>query len=191
MNKRIGILGGTFDPPHIGHAILAEEARINLGLDLIWWIPNRIPPHKKKMSQTTNTDRWEMVRRLCQGHPNFELNTIELEREGPSYTVDTIKKLKHNHPETSLFFILGGDSIDTLAEWKNIEEISEMVTFVGMKRPGYQAKTELDIMIHLLDSPKINVSSTLIREKIKTRTLNSFLLPKEVASYIKERHLYE
>ncbi|ADU29833.1 nicotinate-nucleotide adenylyltransferase [Evansella cellulosilytica] len=187
---RIGILGGTFDPPHIGHLLMAEEARLQMNLDEIWWMPNKIPPHKEKESDTTEQDRLEMVKEMISLHSHFKVCDIELHREGPSYTVDTLKLLRGQHPNAVFYFIIGEDSLMNLHKWYKSEEIKKLVSFIVIRRPGYDTN-EATEGITLLEGPTIDVSSTTIRETLNTGTFNRFLLTKGVFDMIKERHLYE
>ncbi|MBM7097139.1 nicotinate-nucleotide adenylyltransferase [Bacillus sp. H-16] len=191
MDKRIGLMGGTFDPPHIGHAILAETARISLKLDEVWWLPNQVPPHKEKKSVTSDEERINMVEMICEKHGPFVCNLIEFERKGPSYTADTLKLLKDQHPTHDFYFIIGGDSVDALHTWRDIETIGELVTFAWMKRPGYRGEPQIDVPMTFIEGLSLDISSTAIRQAVKAGTLNSFLLTENVASYIKENNLYE
>ncbi|PYZ98714.1 nicotinate-nucleotide adenylyltransferase [Alteribacter lacisalsi] len=191
MGKRVGILGGTFDPPHLGHAVLAETAYLSLSLDEVWWMPNRLPPHKEKKSCTTGRDRLEMVSRVCALRPYFKLNTAEFDREGPSYTVDTLEQFHELFPDHTFYFIIGGDSIESLEEWYRIDRICELVTFTGMRRPGYRSRPDWKYPVSLLEGPEFDVSSTGIREMVKNKQFHSFLVPEPVMAYMKEHRLYE
>lgn len=190
--KRIGILGGTFDPPHIGHLIMAEEARIQMEFDEIWWLPNKIPPHKNKESDSTETDRLRMVEMMIQLHDSFSLCDIELKRDGPSYTADTVAEIQRNYPNDTFYFIIGEDSLYNLHKWHRIEELQQMISFIVMPRPGYNPNLSTEIVSStMLDSHTLDVSSTNIRKSIEDKKLNRFLVTKEVYEYIEERKLYE
>ncbi|MBU9722533.1 MULTISPECIES: nicotinate-nucleotide adenylyltransferase [Bacillaceae] len=192
--KRIGILGGTFDPPHIGHLLMAEEARIKMKLDEVWWMPNRIPPHKKKDSSTTTEDRIRMVEAMTDQHPDYLLCDIELNREGLSYTADTMKEVTGKFPNHHFFFIIGADSLQTLGSWYKIDQLSSLVSFVVIQRPGYEMselKSPVNAKIYIIEGPTIDVSSSLIREMIEVDNVNRFLLVNDVYEMIKEYHLYE
>ncbi|TMW73885.1 nicotinate-nucleotide adenylyltransferase [Alteribacter natronophilus] len=191
MGRRIGIFGGTFDPPHLGHALIAETAFHGLSLDEVWWVPNRRPPHKEKKSETTDEERLSMVSLLCSMRPYFRMSTIEFEREGPSYTVETLEHFRSKYPDCRFYFIIGGDSIETLGDWHEIDRILELVSFAGVSRPGYKSRPDREYPVELLEGPVFDVSSTQIRNMIKEKRLNSFLLPDPVISYIKEHGLYE
>ncbi|WP_026689170.1 nicotinate-nucleotide adenylyltransferase [Alteribacter aurantiacus] len=191
MVQKIGLMGGTFDPPHIGHTILAEGARLSLNLDKVWWMPNQIPPHKEKKSDTSDEERIEMVERVCEMSSSFTCNLIEFERKGPSYTVDTLLALKKRYANVEFYFIIGGDSVDTLHTWHEINTIKELVTFAWMKRPGSSGVPKVNVNMVSIESPPVDISSSYIRESIKNGTFNSFFVPDCVASYIKENKLYE
>ncbi|MBU9713377.1 nicotinate-nucleotide adenylyltransferase [Evansella tamaricis] len=191
--KRVGILGGTFDPPHIGHLLMAEEVRIQMSMDEIWWMPNRIPPHKEKESDTTVVDRMAMIEIMVRQHHQYKLCKIELQREGPSYTADTMAELTELHPNTEFFFIIGEDSLGTLHKWHNSEKLLSLVSFIVIRRPGIEVADRMDLPngITIIDGATIDVSSSSIREKIREKKLNRFLLVKEVYGIIKGRGLYE
>src|SRR5699024_3722169 len=120
--RRIGILGGTFDPPHIGHLIIAEEVRAAQNLDEVWFIPSYEPPHKHR-AFVDSADRVEMVKRAIAGNPYFSINTIEVNRLGKSYTFDTMKLLKEENPDASFYFIIGADMVEYLPHWKYIDKL--------------------------------------------------------------------
>lgn len=190
--RKIGLLGGTFDPPHLGHLIMAEEARIQMNLDEIWWLPNKIPPHKNNRSNSTEKDRLHMVNMMIQLHEKYFLCDVELRREGPSYTIDTINYLQETYPNDTFYFIIGEDSLQTLHTWKDSEQLQKIISFIVMPRPGYGNDTKnTNAKIMKLSSQSFDISSTNIRNRIKENKLNRFLLTKEVFDYIKEKGLYE
>lgn len=186
--RRIGILGGTFDPPHLGHLIIAEEVRLALGLEEIWFIPSQEPPHKNN-AFTSAVTRVEMVQKAIEGNSYFKLNTIEVDRLGRSYTSDTLKLLKNEHPDDSFYFIIGADMVEYLPKWYNINELLEMVSFVGVKRIGSELETPYSIK--MVDIPYMEISSTMIRERICKSSSVKYYLPEAVIRYIKEKRLYE
>ncbi|MCZ2738058.1 nicotinate-nucleotide adenylyltransferase [Bacillus safensis] len=187
--KKIGLFGGTFDPPHNGHLLMASEVRIQVGLDEIWFIPNHMPPHKTGRKRADSHHRINMVEAAIQSNPFFRLELIEMEREGPSYTVDTVNLLKKRHPEDQFFFMIGADMVEYLPKWHRIDELLQMITFIGMKRPGYVGSTTYPLLF--ADVPAFDVSSTLIRQRIEQGKPVDYLIPKAVERYIKEHHLYE
>jgi nicotinate-nucleotide adenylyltransferase len=186
---KIGIFGGTFDPPHFGHLIIANEVQYRLNLDEVWFMPNQQPPHKIKTSTTTNEDRIEMLKRATANQPHFKLESIEFNREGPSYSIDTIKLLKAQYPGHRFYFIIGADMIEYLPKWHKIDELIELVQFVGVKRPGYTEQTNYPIIY--VETPLIEISSKMIRNRVQEKEPIHFFLPDEVRQYIKENHLYE
>lgn len=187
--RKIGLLGGTFDPPHHGHLLIANEVFHELELDEIWFLPNQEPPHKEKSDLITTEDRLNLLELAIKDVSYFKVETIELERSGPSYTYDTIKQLKDRYPDNLFYFIIGADMIEYLPKWHKIDELIEMVSFVGVNRPTYQEKTTYPL-IHI-DIPEFHVSSSLIRERIQEGKSIRYLLPDSLINYLKENHLYE
>lgn len=188
MKKRVGILGGTFDPPHIGHLIMANEVQQSLNLDEIRFMPNQIPPHKRRKNIATNEDRKAMISMSIADHPHFVMELIEFERDGPSFTYDTICLLKQREPDIEFYFIIGADMIEYLPNWYNIEILCKMIQFIGVNRPGHSNKTNYPVI--QIEIPDINISSTLIREKIQENLSIKYLVMDEVMEYMKEHNLY-
>jgi nicotinate-nucleotide adenylyltransferase len=187
--KKIGILGGTFDPPHIGHLVVGNEVLDALGLDEIRFMPNHMPPHKKKTTSVTDADRLAMLTFAIEGNDFFSIETIEIERKGTSYTYDTMRLLKEREPGCEFYFIIGADMIEYLPKWHKIDELMQLVKFVGVKRPTYSEST--DYPVTMVDIPEMFISSSMIREKIKKGRTVKYLLPEKVITYIEENHLYE
>jgi len=188
MKKKIGILGGTFDPPHLGHLLIASEVLHALQLSEIWFIPNQIPPHKQTEHFTDSKHRLNMLKLAIKDHQHFEVNTIELEREGPSYTYDTLRLLLEEFPEYGFYFIIGADMIEYLPKWHQIDEIIKLVTFVGVKRAGFKTSTLYPVTE--VEIPQFEVSSTMLRERLRKNGNTDYLLPNNVKRYIEENHLY-
>lgn len=186
--KKVGILGGTFNPPHIGHLIMANEAYHALSLDEVRFMPNAIAPHKIIEGDPTAEERRNMVEIAIAPYPQFKLETIEIERGGVSYTYDTMLELTKREPDTEFYFIIGGDMIDSLHTWYKIDELLKLVQFVGFKRPGANSKTVLDIL--MIEAPEVNLSSSFIRKRLKTGETLQFLLPDDVEKYIRKEGLY-
>ncbi|CDQ18067.1 nicotinate-nucleotide adenylyltransferase [Halobacillus karajensis] len=186
--KKIGILGGTFDPLHQGHLIIGEFALEAVNLDEVWFMPSYIPPHKQE-SATKPEARLEMVEKAIADHSSFRICDVELRRKGTSYTVDTMAYLNSVYPDHHFYFIIGGDMVEHLPKWNRIEELVKMVDFIGVRRPGYGWTDE--IPVHFVDIPSIDVSSTMIRERISKRKSVRYLIPGVVDSFIKEHCLYE
>ncbi|MBS4222506.1 nicotinate-nucleotide adenylyltransferase [Lederbergia citrea] len=188
MRKKVGILGGTFDPPHLGHLIIANEVLHQLNLDEIRFMPNQEPPHKERSSGTTGKNRVRMLELAIQGNPAFKLEKIELERSGRSFTVDTMKVLVEQNPHHEYYFIIGADMVEYLPNWHRIDELVEMVQFVGVNRPNHRMESYYRIIE--VDVPLIEISSTMIRDRSKAGESVKYLLPDNVIGYIEENRLY-
>nr|WP_209122963.1 nicotinate-nucleotide adenylyltransferase [Alkalihalobacillus sp. BA299] len=188
--RKIGILGGTFDPPHIGHLLIAQEVLEQCKLDEIWFMPANIPPHKKTDDVSSVNDRIKMVTKAIEGAERFVVSTVELERKGPSYTVDTLKDLKIKLPDVDFYFIIGADMIEQLHTWERIDELFEYVTFVGLQRPGYSQLSRYEGKMKLLTIPQVDISSSCIRERLKEGRSIRYLVPEAVRLFIEERELY-
>ncbi|WP_042478146.1 nicotinate-nucleotide adenylyltransferase [Bacillus ndiopicus] len=186
--KRVGILGGTFNPPHNGHLLMANEAYHALKLDEVRFMPNAIPPHKEMRLPATDKQRMQMLQLAIAGVPYFKVEKIELESGGVSYTYNTMHLLQEREPDTQFYFIIGGDMIDSLHTWYHIEELISFVQFVGIKRPGTEAKTTYPVQI--LETPEMNLSSTVIRQRCQDGGPLKYILPEAVEAYIREEGLY-
>ncbi|MDF2534788.1 MAG: nicotinate-nucleotide adenylyltransferase [Bacillales bacterium] len=187
--RKVGILGGAFDPPHNGHLLIAEAALKQLSLDEIRFIPTNIPPHKQA-SFATAVERIEMLRLAIEtaNTNKYVIDSIELNRNGPSYTIDTVTDILEKEPETKFFFIIGGDMIDYLPHWHRIDELVQCITFVGVPRPSYNGVTKYSVQ--MLDMDDIDISSSDIRRKIQTGIAVDEYLPKSVLNFIKGNGLY-
>lgn len=185
--KRIGILGGTFDPPHMGHLIIASEVLVTLNLDAIWFIPTNIPSHKQK-AVTDAPHRVNMLKLSIEDNPRFKVLTDEVDREGVSYSIDTINELIDKETNTEFYFIIGADMVEYLPKWYKIEELIEKVKFVGVKRLNYKLESSYPILE--VNVPLIEMSSTEIKKRIKLNQSVQYYLPKGVLTYIKEQQLY-
>ena len=194
----IGVLGGTFDPIHIGHLVVAEEARIKIGFNKVLFVPTGQPWVKLDRHITPAAHRVEMVRRGIAGNPHFKLCTLEVERSGPSYTVDTLIALREQlGSEASLFFILGRDTLAGLHLWKEPKKLVQLCRLVVAPRLGSKdlkhLETEipglLDKVIQL-DMPVIGISASDIRQRIAQGLSIRYLVPAEVEKYITEQKIY-
>ena len=136
--KKVGLLGGTFNPPHIGHLIMANEVKHALHLDEVRLMPTSIPPHKADPSDATPEQRLHMVKLAVSESPGLTASSFEVDRGGVSYTFDTMTALTEQEPDTHFHFIIGGDMIDMLHRWYRIDDLMKIVTFVGVGRPGYK-----------------------------------------------------
>ncbi|MCM3566542.1 nicotinate-nucleotide adenylyltransferase [Neobacillus mesonae] len=186
--KKVGILGGTFNPPHIGHLLIASEVQNSLNLDEIWFMPNHVPPHKKMPESVKDEERLHMLELAVSDNPAFQVQPIELKREGPSYTVETMKVINETYQNIQFFFIIGADMIEYLPKWHKIDELVNLVQFVGVERPNYHRETEYPVLY--VDVPAIDVSSSMIRDRFKNGKTVRYLLPDRVIAYIEENHLY-
>lgn len=188
---RIGIFGGSFHPPHNGHLLIAQEALAAFSLDQVVWLPASKPPHKQLESGVSDEDRIELVKAAIRNNGQFSLSLIEFEREGPSYTIDTMRQLIREEPDNQYYFIIGGDMVDSLASWRSIDELSELVTFIGINRTGHPLNTkDLSYGVQMLEVPLFDVSSTEIRNRVSEGKNTKYLIPEEVRKLIEVKGLY-
>ncbi|MCS6976233.1 MAG: nicotinate-nucleotide adenylyltransferase [Gemmatales bacterium] len=189
---RLGVFGGSFDPVHYGHLILAENSREAARLDLVLFVPAPRPPHKLDREQTPFFRRVEMLELAIAGHPAFQVSQIEKDRPGPSFTVDTLTQLQAERPEAELFLLLGSDSLQDFPLWYQPERIAELATLVVTLRPGAEKPTNLPSHFRVLwvDAPRIDISSTDIRNRVRTGRTIRYLLPRAVECYIETHRLY-
>lgn len=199
--QRIGISGGTFNPIHLGHLIIAEMARDRFGLDKVLFIPSGMPPHKNLGSVLDAEQRFDMVRRAVAGNSYFEESRIEIDRVGYTYTVDTLKKLRELYgSDAILYYIIGADVLHDLVTWKSFEEVFKICEFIAALRPGNNTqdfyrqmeylKDTYGAVIHFIETPLIEISSTDIRKRIKEGRSIKYLVPESVEEYIKSNKLY-
>ena len=199
--QRIGIMGGTFDPIHIGHLILAQSAYEQLGLDKVLFIPSGKPPHKPNRFGASDSNRVEMTRLAIAGNPAFELNLMEMDSETPTYTYLTVKQLCMENPDTEYYFILGEDSLIDFLTWKKPEELVKYCHIVCGVRPGLTDE-EMDAIIEekrmvtggdyiRIDSPLLEISSCELRGRIKKGLPVKYYVPSEVAEYIQTNDVYK
>ena len=199
MSETIGIFGGTFDPPHLGHLILAAEALKQLNLSKILWVLTPEPPHKPERPITPMYQRLQMLKRAIDRVPGFELSTIEIDRPGPHYTLDTIDLLQARAPTTKLMLLIGGDSLHDLPYWYHANELITAVYGLGvMRRPGDDINlSELEARlpgvskkIHPIETPQLEISSSTIRQRIAAGGHFRFYIPADVFEYINQNRLY-
>ena len=196
---RIGILGGTFNPPHLGHLVCAQEAYIQLSLDRVMLVPARIPPHKSVEDEPGAVHRLEMCRLAIRGdEERFEVCELEIGREGPSYTVDTLEQLHSRMPDSELHLILGADIAAGLREWHRPDRVLSLATVAVAERPGTpreQVARALSAVPggergRFFDMPEIGISSTMLRERARTGESTRYLVPEAVRGYIDQHRLY-
>lgn len=189
---RLGILGGSFDPIHIGHLVIAEEARWQCDLETVLFVVTARPPHKKR-PEASPDDRFKMVEMAIDGEPGFRPSSIEIERGGNSYTEDTLRELQRLHPDAVLYLIVGSDSVLEFSEWRNPEAVIEMAELIVAPRPGFdlsQVEPRLREKIHTLQSPALPFSSTFIRKRLREGRPIRFLVPEAIERFIRDRRLY-
>ena len=197
---RVGLLGGTFDPIHLGHLVIAEEARLRLGLDLVLFIPAGQPPHKREEGVSPAADRLEMVRAAIGDHPGFSCSEVELLRPGASYTVDTLAALQAQYPQASLFWLLGTDSVTELHTWHDPERLYRLATFVGLARPGWSRREvdrwladqppDLRPRLEFVEIPLLDISSSALRAALAAGGSVRYLAPDAVLAYAHAHGLY-
>ncbi|MEE0220708.1 MAG: nicotinate-nucleotide adenylyltransferase [Lachnospiraceae bacterium] len=200
--KRIGIMGGTFDPVHNGHLLLGRQARSEYGLDEIWYMPSHIPPHKKDHRITDGKDRLAMLELALEGISFSSVSDFEMKREGNTYTAQTLELLKEEYPEDKFYFIIGADSLFQLETWYHPEKVMELTSLLVSGREYDRAGRTLDQQISYLKSvygahiqvlhnPEMNVASARIRAMAARGEDIGELVPRAVAAYIREHRLYQ
>jgi nicotinate-nucleotide adenylyltransferase len=190
---KIGVFGGTFNPPHLGHLIVAESARESLNLDRVLLIPCASPPHKSPGALADAHCRLEMVKLAASGNTHFEASDLEIERGGKSYTVDTLRALTVLYPHAELYLLIGIDNLLDLHTWKEPEEIISLSEVVAINRPGFDpANVRKDYLrrVTFLRYPSIDISSSEIRRKAKMGKSIKYLVPTAVESYILKHGAY-
>jgi nicotinate-nucleotide adenylyltransferase len=194
----IGVFGGTFDPPHVGHVAVAEDARSELGLDRVLFVPAKVSPFKVGETGITDPEiRLNMTRAALRGHPGLTADRIELDRDPPSWTVDTLRDLRNRMPDARLHLLLGADQWASFGRWKDVEEIAELAEIVVMARdgrdpfeidPGFEPG--VDVPWRSVEVRRIDVSSTDVRERVRAGAPVDDLVPPAVARIIHEHELY-
>jgi nicotinate-nucleotide adenylyltransferase len=193
----IGIMGGTFDPIHWGHLILAEQAAERFGFGKVLFVTAGQPPHKCGDRVTDAVHRYEMTRLAIEDNDRFERSSIEVDRQGPSYTVDTVTELASTYPNTKLYVLIGADEARDLAKWRDPQRIQTLATIVVANRSGCsvaEAIRDLPVAlaekIELLTMPGVDISSTDLRERVRSGRSIRYLTPRAVENYILENGLY-
>jgi nicotinate-nucleotide adenylyltransferase len=195
---RVGILGGAFNPPHIGHLVCAQEALVQLELDRVVFMPTGVPPHREIELDPGAEVRLEMTELAVAGDERFGTSRMELDREGPSYTADTLEQLRREQPDDELFLILGGDQAASLSSWHEPERVLAQATVAVFERVNW-GRNAIGIKIgrlagargvRYLDMPLMQVSSSSIRRRVRENLPIRYLVPDKVASYIETKDLY-
>jgi len=197
----VGLMGGTFDPIHMGHLVTAEEARQQFDLDYVVFVPTGTPPHKETGKISLPEHRYLMTSLAVMSNPYFFVSTVEINSEGPTYTIDTVRHFSCGEREgPGVFFITGADAILDIFTWKEYEKLLSLCTFIAVSRPGYSLDRFWDILdrncpgmkhkVHLLEIPALAVSSTYIRERVTLGKTIKYLTPEPVEQFIKKHGLY-
>lgn len=197
--KRVGIFGGTFDPIHMGHLIVAETIMDEFHLDKVVFIPAAVPPHKLDKQISPAKHRYMMTMLATCSNPRFQVSDMEMHRQGPSYSRDTLAQLIEEHGrDTEFYFIVGADSVENLHTWNRIDELLTMCHFIGASRPGCMPDMEkiaqrfgpLAEKIHCLETPELEISSTEIRHRVGQKRTIRYIVPETVEQYIYKEKLY-
>ncbi|AMB93513.1 nicotinate-nucleotide adenylyltransferase [Aerococcus sanguinicola] len=186
--RRVGILGGSFNPIHQGHLIIADQVYDKLCLDQVYLMPNYQAPHVDPKAFLDADKRLAMLELAIAGNEHLAIEKLELERKGKSYSFDTMDILTKLNPDTDYYFIIGADMVEYLPTWYRIDDLVETVQFVGVKRPGYQLETDYPVLY--VDVPEMAISSTQIRQAVSQGHSIRYLVPEAVRHYIEEEGLY-
>jgi len=189
----IGLFGGSFNPPHVAHLVVAEIVRDQFDLDSVWWIPNATPPHKSGENLADTEHRLAMTRAAVDDNPAFRVCDIEVERAGVSYTVDTLRTIQDESSETVFGLIIGSDGLDHFGDWHRPEEIAERVPLIVYKRPGgleSVAEPRFANRVRYVAAPVMEISSTEIRARRRDGRSIRYLVPESVREYIEAHNLY-
>jgi nicotinate-nucleotide adenylyltransferase len=199
--RRVGVFGGTFDPPHLGHLAIAERAREQLRLDLVLFVPSARPPHKRGRAVSDVQARIAMTRLAVRGHPAFRVSTLETRRAGPSYTVDTLRDLRRDLPGARFWLVLGEDGLEEFHAWHDPDGIRRLATLAVARRPpgrggaaratGRRPRRGADApRVVWLDAPRLEVSSRAIRARLRAGGSARYLVPDAVLRYAARNGLY-
>ena len=195
---RIGVLGGAFNPPHIGHMVLAQEALVRLGLDSVLFMPMGQAPHRAIADDPGAEVRFELTEAAVAGDERFQVSRLEVDREGPSYTVETLERLTEERPDDEFVWILGGDQAGNLRSWHQPERVLELATIAATERGAWREAGIFVEAAHLRNSgrlvffemPPIGISSTLVRRRVARSQPITYLVPDAVAEAVASRELY-
>jgi len=187
---RIGVMGGTFDPIHHGHLVAASEVAHSFGLDEVVFVPTGVPWQKSDV--TPSEHRYLMTVIATAANPQFTVSRVDIDREGPTYTIDTLRDLKRDRPDAELFFITGADAVAQILSWRDHDELWELAHFVAVSRPGHVLSTDglPPGDVSQLEVPALSISSTACRERVHDGEPVWYLVPDGVVQYIAKHHLY-
>lgn len=203
VKERLGVLGGTFNPVHTGHLVLAQNAMESFGLSRVIFVPCEQPPHKNPAGLLPSRHRVAMLKAAVEDNFNFEVSEIETQRRDVSYTIDTVRELLKRHQESELFFIIGSDSLMELHSWKQIDELLDLCTFITIIRPGIDMEKLLSadlgvgvehqerLRANMVQGQLMDISSSDIRHRIAEGMSIKYLVPPSVEMYIAEHNLYK
>lgn len=198
---QVAIMGGTFDPIHYGHLVTAEEARTQFNLQEVFFVPTGNPPHKKNYPVTPAEHRYQMTALAVKSNPFFKVSRIEIDRQGFSYTIDTVLSFREQYGlETEIYFITGADAILEILTWKNVERLMQQCRFIAATRPGFNLDElnnkflnfsgDFKKCVHFMEIPSLSISSTDIRKRVSQKRTIKYLMPEAVQQYIYKNNLY-
>lgn len=198
QSVRLGVIGGTFDPPHYGHLVLAETGRVQLDLERVLFVPAARPPHKPEQPIAQTRHRVAMVEAAIDDNESFALSRVDLDRPGPHYTVDMLGILNRTDPEATLFFLMGGDSLAEFLSWRDPAGIVARAHLAVMRRPGWEADLaslegalpDIQDRLAWLDAPHLQISGTDLRRRVREGLPIRYLVPPEVRQYVHKHALY-
>lgn len=197
---RVGIFGGTFDPPHVGHLILAEECRTQLALDLLLWVVTDNPPHKRYTNVSPIEDRLYLVEKAIQGNPSFISSRVDIDRPGPHFAIDTVNLLKDEFPGAEMYYLMGGDSLHDLPTWNKPQEFIKVCDGIGVMRRHADAVDLVSLeavlpgiseKVKIVEAPILEISSKQIRQRIMDRMGYRYYLRDAVYQAIAELGMYQ
>lgn len=192
--RRIGVFGGTFDPPHLGHLVAASEAAFRCALDEVVFVPTGDPWQKHHLKVTDAAARLVMTRLAVESDPLFRVSTCDIEREGATYAVDTVADVRAEYDEeVELYFVIGADSLENLHTWHRVEELCKAVRFIALNRAGHsRSKVEMSFgaRVEFIDMPAVDVSSTECRQRVRDGQPIRYLVTGPVEAYVREHGLY-
>jgi nicotinate-nucleotide adenylyltransferase len=196
-HRRVAVLGGSFNPIHVGHMIMAENALVDLDLDEVIFAPAGDPPHKDTRGLLAADDRLAMVKLATENRPGFRVSTMDMESSGPSFTWRLLERMLERESATQFWFLMGGDSVRDFPTWRRPERILELARLAVVERPGFlldlggsRQVPELPYRADVIEAPLCDVSSTDIRNRITSGRSIRYLVPESVRSYIEERSLF-
>lgn len=194
--QRIGIMGGTFDPIHHGHLVAASEVAAKFDLEEVIFVPTGQPWQKADKKVSDAEDRYLMTVIATASNPRFTVSRVDIDRDGPTYTIDTLNDLREEYPDAELFFITGADALGDIMSWRDWDKMFDLATFVGVTRPGYELTDDFmpdeeKARVKLIEIPAMAISSTGCRNRRKEGMPVWYLVPDGVVQYIHKHHLYE